>query len=263
MTIHNKLRIIKSINLALLTAVIALGATTTTYAGILNGTGNVTPDIIFGSGNANGSFTGETRNNIEVGLRAKQRYPAANIFNYDGVDTYTFDPNVLTTNPANRSIFNFEWSINIDQSDTDTLQLSDFSYLFSFDTDASAAVSYSTFDPFNTVGFFDHALGDNSTPNGGGTVSTSNSDLLTNMNSFSIAQQSANLGFGYSADPDLPGAYDFKMEVFQAGSQILLSSAEISVLVTPLAVPSTTTFPLMLGGIGLLGFMARKRKLES
>ncbi|MCG8493699.1 MAG: hypothetical protein MI743_18920, partial [Sneathiellales bacterium] len=51
---------------------------------------NVNPDVIFGSGNANGGFTVGSSNNIEVGLRAKQRFPKANIFNYDGNQTYNF-----------------------------------------------------------------------------------------------------------------------------------------------------------------------------
>jgi hypothetical protein len=105
----------------------------------VNGTGNVTPDAIFGRGNANGSYTGQTLNNIEVGLRAKQRYPAANIFNYDGVDTYTFQKK--GTNPTNRSVFNFEWSVNVDQDGKSGKTLNDFSYLLSFDTDPSAGVN--------------------------------------------------------------------------------------------------------------------------
>lgn len=73
---------------------------------------SVTPDIIFGSGNANGSFTvtntllsfpsNPIGGNLELGLRAKLRYDATsgcpggvgcpqNQFNWDGVDTYSFD----------------------------------------------------------------------------------------------------------------------------------------------------------------------------
>jgi hypothetical protein len=250
---------VNRIRLGLMVAALSLGAHTAIQAAPINGTGLVTPDIIFGSGNANGSFTGQTLNNIEVGLRGKQRYPAANIFNYDGVNTYTFDSTVLTTNPANRSIFNFEWSINVDQDGSSGATLSDFGYLFSFDTDPTAGVAYTSFDPFNTPGFYDHALGLNTTPNGGGTVSASNADLLTNMTSFNVAQQSANLGFGYSADPDLPGVYDFKMDVLDLTTSQTLSSAEIRVLVTPVPVPEPATLALMLGGVGLIGFTARRR----
>ncbi|MFT6773048.1 MAG: hypothetical protein ACJA1L_000755 [Paracoccaceae bacterium] len=38
--------------------------------------------------------------NVEVGLLGKQRYPTANIFNYDGVGTYKFDSTVLTHQPG-------------------------------------------------------------------------------------------------------------------------------------------------------------------
>jgi len=177
----------------------------------VNGTGNVTPDVIFGTGgNANGAFTGETRNNIEVGLRGKQRFPAANIFNYDGDQTYTFDSTVLNTNPANRSVFNFEWSVNVNQDGTGSGVLSGFDYLLSVDTDASSAINFLVIDPFATPGYFDHALGNNTTGSNAGIESTSNADLLINMPLFNVAQQSSNLGFGFSADPDLPGIYDFR-----------------------------------------------------
>lgn len=231
----------------------------------VNGTGNVTPDAIFGSGNANGSYTGETRNNIEVGLRGKQRFPAANVFNYDGDRTYTFDSTVLTTNPANRSVFNFEWSINVDQSGTSGAVLSDFGYALSFDTDASAGVNFTTIDPMlggfvgptGLAGYFDHSLGDNSTPNGGGVESSDPADLLANLGLFSVAQQSSNLGFGFSADPDRPGIYDFKLEVLDLTTLSVLSSADISVVVEPVPVPAA--LPLMLAGVGVFGFVARRK----
>ena len=58
---------------------------------------DVTPDVIFGDGNANGSFTvndDAATSNIELGLRAKLRFDATgqpdNIFNSNGDGTYTF-----------------------------------------------------------------------------------------------------------------------------------------------------------------------------
>jgi hypothetical protein len=44
------------------------------FAALVNGTGNVTPNVIFGTGNVNGSFTGATAGNVELALRAKLRY---------------------------------------------------------------------------------------------------------------------------------------------------------------------------------------------
>src|SRR6056297_387646 len=56
---------------------------------------SVTPDIIFGDGNDNGSFTVDRSNNIEIGLRAKLRYNLAgvpeNTFNSNGDGTYSFN----------------------------------------------------------------------------------------------------------------------------------------------------------------------------
>ena len=72
---------------------------------------DVFPGVIFGSGNANGSFTTSTSGGIELGLRGKLRYNSSgspeNTFNYDGGNTYTFDPSNSSA-PANRSIWNFE-----------------------------------------------------------------------------------------------------------------------------------------------------------
>lgn len=236
---------------ALVTAILC-ASVAVVHSAPVNGTGNVTPDIIFGSGNANGSFTGQTANNIEVGLRAKQRYPTpANVFNYDGVNTYTFQNG---GNPSNRSVFNFEWSVNVDQSGTSNKHLSDFSYLLSFDTDPSAGVNYVSIDPFNTAGYFDHSLGNNSTGNGLGIESASNAALLGNMSLFSVAQQSSNLGFGFSIDPDLPGIYSFRFDVLESGTQRVLSSAEIRA-----QVPEPATLPLMFGALGLLAFATHRR----
>src|SRR3546814_4080660 len=82
---------------------------------------NVTKEVIFGSGNANGSFTVDRQNGIELGLRAKLRFDETNqpqnTFNSNGDGTYSFpagtpptgfgfDPNSPTT-----PVWNFEWSI--------------------------------------------------------------------------------------------------------------------------------------------------------
>lgn len=223
------------------------------HAAPVNGTGNVTPDVIFGTGgNANGSFTGQTVGNIEVGLRAKQRYPSpANVFNYDGVDTYSFSNG---GNPANRSVFNFEWSVNVDKGGTSGKNLSDYDYSLGFDTDPTSGVSLTFIDPFATFGYFDHSLGNNSTGSNAGVESASNAALLTNMGLYSIAQQSSNLGFGFSADPDLAGIYSFSFQVKEKVTGTVLSSSDITV-----NVPEPASLSLVLGALGLLGFSARRR----
>ncbi|MEQ8837455.1 MAG: hypothetical protein RID07_11680, partial [Lacipirellulaceae bacterium] len=71
---------------------------------------NVTPDVIFGSGNANGGFTVDTDNGVELGLRAKLRHNAVgapeNTFNSNGDGTYTFKSGVAPT----QSFPTAEWS---------------------------------------------------------------------------------------------------------------------------------------------------------
>ena len=235
-------------------ACLTMASVTSVAAAPVNSTGNVTPDIIFGSGNANGGFTGETRNNIEVGLRGKQRFPKADIYNYDGVDTYTFDTTVLTTNPSNWSVFNFEWSVNVDATG---LQLSDFDHVLSVDTDAGAGITFVTLDPFNTPGYYDHSLGYSSTANGAGIESTDNDDLIINTGTYTVAQQSSNLGFGFSMDPDKPGSYAFNYSVYEKGTSNLLSSSQITIVA---AVPLPAGGLLLLTALGGLGFARRRKK---
>jgi hypothetical protein len=243
-------------------SMLALGLAAAAHAAPVNGTGDITPDIIFGDDNANGSFTGQTANNIEVGLRAKQRFPAANIFNYDGVDTYTFDSTVLTTNPTNRSVFNFEFSINVDQDDLSGSTLSDFSYALSVDQDPGILTNFVTVDPFNTFGFFDHALGTNATANGGGISSSDNPDLITNMTIYSVAQNSQNLGFNWALDPDAPGTYDFRLQVFAFSTSDVLAESSMRVIVSPVPppVPVPAALPLLASALALVGFMTRRRR---
>lgn len=246
---------------AAVTAALALSVSVAN-ANPVNGTGLVTPDVIFGSGNANGSFTGQTQNNIEVGLRGKQRYPAANIFNYDGVRTYTFDSNVLNTNPANRSVFNFEWTVNVNQDGTGTSVISDFDYLLSIDQNPGGGVNFAgAFDPIN-LPYADHAFGNNGTGNGGGT-SAPFLDVATYamlLGSSNVVQQSWNLGFGFSADPDLPGIYDFQLDVLSKGGSTVLSSANIQVIVEPVPVPAAIA--PMLAGVAAFGFAAYRRRKQ-
>lgn len=235
----------------------ALAVPIAVQAAPVNGTGDVMPEVIFGSGNANGSFTGQTQNNIEVGLRAKQRFPKANIFNYDGTDTYIFDSTVLNTNPSDRSVFNFEWSINVNADGTGSSTIADFDYALSIDQDPTDGVSFLTFDPIND-GVFDHAFGDNTTGNGGGVEAANATEYANNLTSFSVVQQSWNLGFGFSADPDLPGRYSFALQVLQKGTSNVLSSASILVDVKPVPVPAA--LPLLVTAFGGLFLLARRRR---
>lgn len=71
---------------------------------------NVTNEVIFGTGNLNGSFTTDRANGVELALRGKLRHDAAgqpqNIFNSNGDGTYTFQSGVAPTQDLSTA----EWS---------------------------------------------------------------------------------------------------------------------------------------------------------
>ncbi|RMH48032.1 MAG: PEP-CTERM sorting domain-containing protein [Alphaproteobacteria bacterium] len=231
----------------------------------VNGTGLVTPDVIFGSGNANGSFTGVNVGGIELALRGKLRYDLSgnpqNTFNYDGVRTYSFDP-AQSNAPAGRSIFNFEFSINTDADGTTGLKLDDLTYLLSIDYDPTWNRSVTVdFDPINVL-YADHALGDNTTPNGGGTTANI-FNYTTLIGQKNVAQNSWNLGFfeppGF--DPQTQGLYTITLSAFR--NKQLVADTWINVKVgniPPVPLPAPV---LMLGsalaGLGLIGWRRRRQ----
>tara|TARA_R110001632_G_scaffold8686_11_gene34554 strand:+ start:29390 stop:30193 length:804 start_codon:yes stop_codon:yes gene_type:complete len=240
-----------------LTAV--LGLSVSAYASPINGTGNITPEVIFGDGNANGSWTGETANGVEVALRGKLRFNAAaspeNTFNYDGDRTYTFDP-TLSSIPANRSVFNFEYAVNVD---TDALgnTLDDYSYLFEFDLDPTAGTEFVGFDIITLK--TDNELGDNATGNGDGIVDDTNYASI--FGNYSVAQNSQNRGFGYSGllDAAAEGIFTYNLTVFDANGGTVATSS-IDIVVGNVPVPAPSTLVSLFSGIFALGFVSLRRR---
>lgn len=146
----------------------------------------VTPALINGSGNANGSFTIDRSFGIEVGLRGKLRHDVngspQNIFNSNGDGTYTFNAGVAPTQNFPTAEWSFEWSVNVDYlqgtNDGTGYSLSDLSYFLELDQDPTAgSADFVSFDPImgqrltygsQFVDQWDHAIGDNQTANGEG-----------------------------------------------------------------------------------------------
>lgn len=229
------------------------------FAAPVNGTGFLTSDVIFGSGNADGSFTGVTEGSLELALRAKQRYPSpANVFNYDGNNTYTFANN---GNAANRSVFNVEWSINTDINETGgnpAVSVGDYSYTLEYDLDPTMGTLFSSRDAIKS----DNARGFNGTANGGGgTLFWENPAV---WNDYNVSQNSQNMGFsstfGDVTDPDAEGHFTFRLSAFDGTTKI--GSTEIHVVVGNIpGVPVPAALPLML--TGLAGFVAFRRRRKA
>ena len=223
---------------------------------------DVTSNVIFGSGNANGSFTVDQANGIELGLRGKLRFNALglpeNTFNSNGDGTYSFDAGVAPTKAAPTAVWSFEWSINsnFDGSGGD---LDDYTYILGLDTDPTAAVSMFEFDPIN-MAYADHAIGDNSTGNGAGAVAADAAGYAALISSNNIAQNSwqAHWFFGPGFDPTVDGTYDISLTAFDLnGGLAANTSIQIIVGAGATVVPEPETLALLL--IGLLGLAARKK----
>jgi len=122
---------------------------------------DVTPDVIFGSGNDNGAFTTDRRNGIEIGLRGKVRFDVPlNVFNSGGDGTYSFDAGYATTGfwwdqpSTSTPLWNFEWTVNTDFDDTSGLVLNDLTYELGLDFDPSLGTNFLQFDLITRVSSF-------------------------------------------------------------------------------------------------------------
>lgn len=216
---------------------------------------NVTPNVIFGSGNANGGYTVDQNNDIELGLRGKLRHDATgqpqNIFNSNGNGTYSFATGQAFGQSANTGVWSIEFSINSSFSGTG-LDLTNplVSYLLEIDSDPSMGTSFAAYNPLAI--FSDNAFGDNTTANGGGTAKAApgTADFVAQN-----SQKGVWLIPGYN--PNLDGTYDFKLSAFDLqGSQLASTQIQVIAGAGGASVPDGGSMAVMLGGslLGLAGF---------
>ncbi len=223
---------------------------------------NVTPNVIFGTGVTNGSFTVDRSNNVELGLRAKLRFDASgqpqNIFNSNGDGTYSFNAGVAPGQSSPAAVWSIEWSVNSDLSGNQSRALNALTYTLGADSDPSAGDAWTLKDPVN-ASYVDNAIGTNSTGNGGGTVASTAAQYANLIANDNVAQNSWRAQWLFANfDPTVGGRYDFYLAASNsAGTQ--LARTDISVLVAPVPVPSA----VWLFGPGLLGLVgvARRKKV--
>ncbi len=204
---------------------------------------NVTPDIIFGSGNTNGLFTVDRSNGIELGLRAKIPFVGTTNSNGDGTYSYSIVEQESApdsgTCPAVGGCWNFDWTVNTDQMGTSGVKIDGVTYLMEIDFDPSAGTNFEAFDPITpnvpplNAPFFDHAIGDNTTPNGGGTEAVDGTTYATLIAGNNVAQNSWRHAFfanppTFSYDPTIDGTYDVRLSAFDpAGSMLARTSIQV------------------------------------
>ena len=197
----------------------------------------ITNDKIFGSGNVNRGFTVATFGDLELALRAKQRYTSPNDALGVGIvqdiaGNYLFDSTGQTV-PSNRALWSFDWSINSDIVDGSD-PLNTYNYIMRVDYDPSAAINFIEYDPLGIfgTGFY---LGTNATDNGASSFSVD----MTQFGSFNLAQNSVNYGFLPGA-PLGSGQYRIELQAPDASGQLIGASAiDVYVDTTPVNAPAS------------------------
>jgi hypothetical protein len=218
----------RSVQIASTFAALTLASMTSHAVGGANSYGNLaTPGVYFGSGNLNGEWNINTGDAGELGLRAKVRFGSL----LDGSSgTYFADAGNDPSTLAYRAKWNFEYSVN-------STNKPGFTYFLGIDNDPSAGVNL-TFVNLSAISAI----------------------LAQPPAGYTGFQESSNIGFastpGGPYNINANGLYTFVLES-RSVTGALGNSVSMNVQVG--AVPEPETYALMAAGLGLMGFVARRR----
>lgn len=239
--------------------------------------GGATDEVIFGSGNANGGFTLNRRDGVELGLRGKLRFNASNnpenTFNSNGDGTYSFDAGAapggfsFAPNSPTTPVWNFEWSVNSNYDGTGG-NLGDYQFILGIDFDAGSGTSFLIIDLFN-LPCADHAIGTNATANGAGisadcSAPSGASDFATLVSQNNLGQNSWNMEFFNNVpfdgfDPNVDGTYRFFLSALdEQGTELNRTDIDIIVGAGATDIPAPASLALL--GMGLVGFGIMRRR---
>jgi len=189
-------------------------------APVLNTT--TTGNVIMGTGIGNGGWNVVRVGNLELGLRAKVRWPAPqNVFNNNGDGTYS---HAVGNGPANAARWNFEWSINSNiNGDGANLAASNFTFILGMDYDAGLGTVFSTINPLFSSPANTSSFGNNTTVQGGGAEANTAAGFDALVLANNLVQNSWNLDFFDAGvlfagifNPNTNGNYSFFLQAFNA-----------------------------------------------
>jgi len=197
--------------------------------------GDISPGVIFGSGNGNGFFVIDAQNGIEVALRAK--VPYASEYNSDGAGNYNMLAGEHPRWGSPGAAWNFEFAINVNTDGVNDETFSNYLISLAVDLDPSITQNFLAFDPISV--FTDNAIGNNN----------------------SVAQNSMNIGWlMLPFDNSVAGIYDFVLTVSDITGADILAETRMTVNVTAANVSEPASIFIL--SMSILGLAIRRKRSQ-